>query len=249
LLCFLDVVSYCTVLTPPVSSFSNFSRVVAVSIPGHEVLWTSAGFPGVANGSPLVYANKGDSRSYVILTHNNHFKSQINNSTTTAGHVTLLQTVTGHAVWTDSEWSSGTDPKGYSPPGIVRNPASGMFSGGESNPNDVVLWSSSAQDGRGTEGFTFVFQLPIDYSGSEAQVEDLRTEPLKFVRWNSVVLPVFNKNGTHLFMGVGGSEARGWVLGTQFDEAATWSLNLIHTVSDPMARELKVELVHFQIFF
>lgn len=71
--------------------------MVAVSIPENEILWSSAGLPGIANGSPVVYVNQWDSKNYVVLTHNSKLVKP-DNSTLTTGHATVLRMDKGHLV-------------------------------------------------------------------------------------------------------------------------------------------------------
>ena len=247
------------------STETQHSRVVAVSIPDHQILWTSSGLPGITNnnnnhnvninnnevgsdhqnsnqsggGRPLIYFNKGDHKNYVLLTHNSRFTNDIDDSITIAGHVTLLDAEdNGKIVWTDSEWNSGTIPKGYSPPGIgYKDTTTSSTSNPDDGPdeNDIVIWSNNdiTDNGNGEggsrsslHGFTFKFQLPIDFTATQLQIDELKTKPLKVVRWNSIVSPVFNHGATHMFIGVGNSEVRGWVgngRSKPFDEAATWT--------------------------
>jgi hypothetical protein len=220
------------------SSFSTLlttSRVIAVSIPDHEMIWSSAGLPGISTGSPVVYVNQDDaSTNYVLLTHNSELIKP-DNSTLITGHVTLLQTVKGHVVWTDSEWSREEVPKGYGPPAVVANPVSGKYTGGLDNSNDLVVWTSSDEEGRGPVGFMFALQLPKNFQEKKEEVSDLRTLVLKKVRWNAIARPVMNANGTNLFVGVSGSELRGWIGSTRFDETANWELDLVDMEADPQA--------------
>jgi hypothetical protein len=220
------------------SSFSTLltSRVIAVSIPNHEIIWSSSGLPGISTGSPVVYVNQydDDSTNYVLITHNSQLIKP-DNSTLITGHVTLLQTVKGHVVWTDSEWSREEVPKGYGPPAVAANPLSGKYTGGLDNSNDLVVWTSSDEEGRGPVGYMFALQLSKNFQEKTEEVSDLRTLVLKKVRWNAVARPVLNANGTNLFVGVSGSELRGWVGENPFDETANWELNLVDMEADPQA--------------
>ena len=208
------------------------SRVVAVSIPQHTIFWESVGLQGVGNGSPVVIANQKDSKNYVVLTHN----IQDENSDETSqvyGQVTVLQTSNGHVIWTESELSRDEIPRGYGPPGSSRNPATGKYIGGMENNNDVVVWASSDDAGKGRLGSTFVFQLPTNFQDSNSdQVSALESQVLKKVRWNSITKPVFSANGTNMYIGVTGSELRGWLGDTRFDATANWATDLVPTSSN-----------------
>jgi hypothetical protein len=215
-----------------VCTFSR--RVIAVSIPDFAILWSSSGLPGKANGSPVLYRNRKDGTPYVLLTHNSRLIKP-DNSTITTGHITLLQAVNGHVVWTDSEWNRAELPLGYGPPGLAPNPLLGKYTGGLYNKNDLVVWTSADGDGRGGLGYMFAFQLSSIFQETDQQVSDLSTQVLKKVRWNAVTPPVFSANGTDMFVGVTGSGLRGWIGETRFDETAVWASNLVITESDPMA--------------
>lgn len=227
------------------------TRVVCVSIPDHKILWTSAGLPGTPNGSPLVYyadqttmnGNKKEdfiSDVYVILTHNSVL-IRPDNTTQTSGHLTVLDSLSGHVIWTQSEWSRDEVPKGYGPSQISHVPIMGGANSGGSfdNKNDVVVWTSSDQKGMGGKGIIYSFQMK---SPSELKAEiknknstvngqqnndpfDIRV--LRKVRWNSIARPAMNRNGTNLFIAVTGNAIRGWNGIGSFNGTANWSKNLV----------------------
>jgi hypothetical protein len=215
--------------------------VIAVSIPEHEIIWSSAGLPGHGNGSPAIYVNQKDSKNYVVLTHNSQLVKP-DNTTLTTGHITVLQTVKGHVVWTESEWSRDEIPRGYGPPGVANNPLMGKFIGGIFNGNDLAVWTSSEDEGRGKLGYTYALQFPGNFQETEDQVSALKSQILKKVRWNAVTKPVLSANGTNMFVGVTGSELRGWVDDTRFDETADWAIDLVHTAIDPLAGTLWISV-------
>lgn len=201
---------------------------MAVSIPNHEIIWTSSELPGTPNGSPVVYTNQYANENYILLTHNSILLKS-DNSTVIAGHVTLLHTERGRVSWTDSEWSREDIPKGYGPPGHVSNPLRGKYDGGTKNSNDLVVWASSAMEGRGPLGNTFAFQLPNNFEETTQQTNALETLVLKKVRWSSITRPVFSSDGLNMFFGVTGNELRGWIGDTRYDETADWSANVVTT--------------------
>lgn len=218
-----------------------FSRILAVSIPSHELLWTSANLPGTIQGTPVIDSNRIDlRRKYVLLTRNTNVVLLDPNATGTGGvigHLTMLQATNGDVVWTQAEIDIDhievVDAQGYGPLGFADNPSMGLYSGGMQNINDLVVWTNSAQEGRGSSGYTFAFQLPPLFHQSQAQVETLRTVILKAVRWNAAAKPAFSMDGTQLFFGVAGSQLRAWVGNTSFDNTAAWSVELTTDAQEP----------------
>ena len=242
-----DFVVYSIVDEAPESSrFLPKTRVVCVSIPEHKILWVSAGLPGTPNGSPLVYytdlatssksphGSDNTSGVYVVLTHNSVLMRP-DNSTRTTGHLTVLDPFNGHVKWTQSEWSRDEIPKGYGPPEISHSPIEGGgYSGGSfDNKNDVIMWTSSDQEGRGSVGNIYSFQmksvseLNANNSSDDGQNDPFEIRVLKKVRWNSIARPAMNRNGTHLYVGVTGNAVRGWNGIAKFNETANWSTRLV----------------------
>ena len=211
--------------------------MIGVSIPDHTILWDSAGLPGISAGTPAIVVNQNDSKNYVVLTHNSQIVKP-DNTTVTTGHITLLQTIKGKLVWTESEWSRDEIPKGYGPLGRPNSSSAGKYSEGVENSNDLVVWTSSDDGGRGPLGYTYVFQLPQFFvDADDDQVAALRTVDLKKVRWSSITRPVFSGNGTNMYVGVTGSELRGWVGDNQFDKTANWAAALIRTSANSFDRK------------
>jgi hypothetical protein len=260
---------------PSDSRFLPKTRVVCVSIPEHRILWTSAGLPGTPNGSPLVYhslssssndnnnnndvsssssarQNGGDDGNiinddiYVVLIHNSVLVRPDNTSRTT-GHITVLEPINGHVQWTQSEWSRNEIPKGYGSPAISKRPIFGGESSGgyRDNPNDVIVWTSNDQDGRGRVGNLFAFQMISSSLAAEIQstnnantndtttttYDPFETRVLRRVRWNSIARPVMNRNGTNLYAAVTGNAVRGWNGLAKFNETADWSKKLMPTAA------------------
>ena len=198
--------------------------------------------------------NGGDDRDiinddiYVVLIHNSVLVRPDNTSRTT-GHITVLEPINGHVQWTQSEWSRDEIPKGYGSPAISKRPIFGGESSGgyRDNPNDVVVWTSSDQDGRGRVGNLFAFQMISSSLAAEIQstnnanTNDTTTttttyDPfdvrvLRRVRWNSIARPVMNRNGTNLYAAVTGNAVRGWNGLAKFNETADWSKKLMPTAA------------------
>lgn len=237
---------------PDESRFLPKTRVVCVSIPEHKILWTSAGLPGTPNGSPLLYyvdeattSKDGDDSTgmFIVLTHNSVL-IRPDNTTRTTGHLTVLDPLNGHVKWTQSEWSRDEIPKGYGPPQISHNPIlGGGNSGGHlDNKNDVIVWTSADEEGRGSNGNLYSFQMKseselaagIVYKNttSNAPNDPFEIRVLKKVRWNSIARPAMNRNGTNLFVGVTGNGVRGWNGIAKFNETANWSTRLVPLASN-----------------
>ncbi|VEU35535.1 unnamed protein product [Pseudo-nitzschia multistriata] len=259
----LDFLVYSVVDDAPSDSrFLPKTRVVCVSIPEHKILWMSAGLPGTPNGSPLVYyaddvgsaalsslssreANEEevDNGMYIVLTHNSVL-IRPDNTTRTTGHLTVLDSVTGHVKWTQSEWSRDEVPKGYGPPQVAHNPVrGGEYSGGSrDNKNDVVVWTSSDDEGRGRLGNIYSFQMKSS-SDAEAELKNKNSNNeedvtsytytpfqvfvLRKVRWNSIARPTMNQAGTNLYVGVTGNAVRGWNGVGKFNGTADWATRLV----------------------
>lgn len=238
---------YSIVDEAPAASVFQFlpkTRVVCVSIPEHTILWTSAGLPGTPNGSPVVYyadeetmeGDEDDAGVYIVLTHNSVL-IRPNNVTQTTGHLTVLDAKNGHVKWTQSEWNTDEVPRGYSPPQVSHKPILGGSNNGGTleNKNDVIIFTNSADEGRGTNGNIYSFQMK---SSAELNAEPQNTtapvtvDPfdvrlLKQVRWSSIAKPAINQDGTNLFIGVTGNAVRGWNGIAKFTETANWSSQLV----------------------
>jgi len=244
---------------PAATRFLPKTRVVCVSIPEHKILWTSAGLPGTPNGSPLIYyadertmslhkethGSYDTNEMYVVLTHNSHLIKP-DNTTRITGHLTVLDPQTGHVKWTQSEWSRNEVPKGYGPPQVSHHPIlGGANSGGYShNKNDVIIWTSSGEEGKGNSGNLYAFQqkslfeLSLEATKSQNTTANEKVEPfeirvLKKVRWNSIARPSTNRNGTNLYVGVTGNAVRGWNGNAKFNETANWANRLVSFDNGP----------------
>ena len=213
------------------------SRLIAISIPDHELLWLSTDLPGVVQGTPVINTNQNDrSRQFILISRNSQLLKN-DNTTQTTGHVTMLQSDTGQVVWTESEGmrAGATNPQGYGPLAISTSPTFGKYDGGKENGNDLVVWTSSGREGRSTNGFTYAFQLPPFYHSSSEQVNALVSVQLKNVRWSAVARPTLTVDGQQLFVAVTGSQLRGWTGSNAFDKTADWSAELALNGMDPTA--------------
>lgn len=175
-------------------------------------------------GSPVIYQTRNQ-QTYVVLTHNSE-EMQANQTTTKTGHFSLLRAYNGQVVWTEAEWGRDTLPMGYGPPGLAPSPLSGKYHGGEQNQNDFVAWANSDQDGMRSSGYTYAFQLPENYLGTENDISNLASVVLKKVRWTSLSRPVFDEDGSSMYIAGDGNQVRGWTGNTYFDNAADWTLDL-----------------------
>lgn len=212
---------------------SKHSRVIAVSIPQHEVIWTSDAFPGENAGSPVVIQTSHNQQAYIALTHNSVLEMS-DQLTMITGHFTILDANNGHVIWTEPESSRIRLSKGYGPPGVAPSSLAGEYTGAH-NTNSLVLWANNDQDGQGTLGHIFAFQLPVNYEAGENASFNLASMVVKQVQWTSKSSPVFGDDGRSMYMGVTGDELRGWVVNTPFDARADWSSNLKSIESDGVA--------------
>jgi hypothetical protein len=213
------------------------SRVIAVSLPTHQLLWESTELSGDVQGAPVVNSNQNDPRRKFVLITRNTMLTKSDNTTQSTGHITLLSVLSGSVIWTESEGNgqANVTTQGYGPLGIVSAPTSGKFAGGSENTNDVVVWASSGENGKAKTGYTYALQLPPFFHMSTSQVNALKSIRLKEVRWSSVVRPVLTSDGQELFLGVTGSQLRGWTGDIPFDATANLNAELVLNDKDPLA--------------
>lgn len=124
-------------------------------------LYESQQLEGRQSGSPVVSSDG----NWIYLTHN----SERN----TVGHFTIL-TPQDDALQVVVSRNNETLP--FAPPGIFHNPVEGFFESpvdGTGNTNDIVLWSAAPVESGSTveDGFTFGFQLALDYAGETADLD------------------------------------------------------------------------------
>lgn len=140
-------------------------RVVAVSHPGNELLWISESVPGEIQGTPVTsFFGK-----YIFFTHNQNVGSI---TESVFGSFSILQAdQEGSLMFTEDAGNSPSDPdpsttrigdlkQPYGPVGVSHSPVAGRYLGGENNLNDIIVWSTSTDDGRGGNGYTRAFQIP-----------------------------------------------------------------------------------------
>ena len=202
------------------------SRVLSVSIPSHEISWTSVGLPGIIQGTPVVNNNMNSGKQkYVMLTRNTMIQ-YADKTVKYTGHLTMLNSLTGGIVWTESEGQLVNATLGYGPLAISNTPAFGKYNG-MVNKSDILVWNTNVEMGRAKSGHLFAFQFPALFHEAVYQVQDLKSIVLKDVRWSAVAKPLLNENATSLFIGVTGSQVRGWVGDANFDAPASWSAELM----------------------
>ena len=56
----------------------------------------------------------------------------------------------------------------YSPIGVVHQPTVQRYPGGAGNQNDLFVWASASEGGRGPNGYTRAFQLPTIFDAAFA---------------------------------------------------------------------------------
>lgn len=221
------------------------SRVIAVLMLGesHEMIWQSMSLDGEIQGTPVINTNHGHpSKKYIFVSRNTQI-SKPDGSNETFGQLTMLRASTGETLWNENEAdleSSG----GYGPLGIAHNPQLGKYSEGIGNESDMIVWTSSTDDGHGNTGYTFGFQLPSpsSFEGTSAQIQSLGSKKLKRVRWTSITKPTLTEDGNGLFVSVTGSELRGWAGNRFFDKTATWSFEMLGKNDDPGARKFFIHI-------
>eukprot|EP00567_Pseudictyota_dubia_P013152 CAMPEP_0197436880 /NCGR_PEP_ID=MMETSP1175-20131217/4234_1 /TAXON_ID=1003142 /ORGANISM="Triceratium dubium, Strain CCMP147" /LENGTH=675 /DNA_ID=CAMNT_0042966271 /DNA_START=276 /DNA_END=2303 /DNA_ORIENTATION=- len=176
------------------------SRVIAVSHPYGNQLWTSSDLDGIVMGTPQV----GDDGRYVYLVRN------VND----VGHFTLLRTTeaadSAGVLYTEQAGLNNVNETGkYAPLALVKNPNNGQFDGGNRNSNDVAAWGHYYMGGEGVAGYTRVFQLPQDFTtSSDGSV--LATQIIDEVAWSTWAKPTISSNGLSIFYAITRGELRGW---------------------------------------
>ena len=171
--------------------------MIAVDHPSGEIRWISDPISGRISGTPAV----GSNGLHIFLTRNTDDGA--------VGHFTLLQAEDGSLLFTESSadvYGNPTTP--YAPLALVHNPVRGHFKEGEDNTNDLAVWGSSGEDGRGVKGFTRAFQLP---SGFDGRVVDFRTSSIRGdTAWTTTSKPTLSPDGMNIFFAATKAEIRGW---------------------------------------
>lgn len=190
-------------------SCTYYSKIVALSHPSGDLLWTSPALVGACQGTPHIDSS-GD---YVYVAHNS--------AGSTVGHFSVLITDQDGAVLFDMTDTNGP----FSPPGIYHSPIEGNFAAGRGNDQDLLMWSYAPTPDAttGQSGSVFAFQLPFNY------VQDLGTEILEVstviatVGWRSTTPPLLTGvGGLQLFWSVSRSQFRAWV-NTRFSASSSGS--------------------------
>jgi hypothetical protein len=135
-------------------------------------MWTSGSVPGQIEGTPLITKSARSPGEYIFFTHNQ-------NVTTIApvGSFSLVSGENGELLFTEVAGDSPNDPSTdslilslpYGPLGVAYEPDFGRYPGGEANDNDLFVWSTSDGEGKGPNGYSRAFQLPVlfipDFAG------------------------------------------------------------------------------------
>lgn len=210
---FMMKYAYCRIIA------RNNSRIIAVDKNGGLIL-VSPPIPGVVVGTPIV--TKGyQSGKFIFVTHN----------VGTEGHFSVLSVFKdGNIIFTEAAGNNNTeDALTYGPLGVSHNPDYGKYTGGsdtDPNTNDIVTWTTSAEEGFGSPGYTMAFQLPRNFDLLVLEFVELKTVRLKSVSWNAIAKPTLSMDGLSMYIPVKASETRGWVGGRKFDKGASWSTKL-----------------------
>jgi hypothetical protein len=145
------------------------SRVIALTHPGNQLLWESESIPGRIQGTPIVSKN-GDITNnpgrYVFFTHNEVIDGQW------VGSFSILRAdLNGGLAFTEMAGESTSDPVAgqfefvstlrlpYGPIGVAHFPDSGRYPLGQNRTSDLLVWSTSAGEGRSENGYTRAFQF------------------------------------------------------------------------------------------
>jgi hypothetical protein len=130
-------------------------------------VWISDSIPGEIQGKPLITQNGPSPGEYIFFTHNQNVTIG-----DPIGSFSMVMGSSGSLVFTEMAGDSPYDPDQanlvrvetlrlpYSPLGVAHDPENGRYPGGEGNTRDLLIWSTSANEGRGDNGYTRAFQLP-----------------------------------------------------------------------------------------
>lgn len=130
-------------------------------------MWVSESIPGEIQGKALSTQNGPNAGEYMFFTHNQNLMTA-----DPFGSFSSVLAETGALVFTEISGESQFDPEAdtlarleslrlpYGPLGVAYGPEYGRYPGGEGNSNDLFIWSTSVEDGKGPNGYTRAFQLP-----------------------------------------------------------------------------------------
>jgi hypothetical protein len=212
--------------TPPDGLQEPTSRIVAITHPYNRVMWISPSFPGTVVGTPVISRSVDTKGLYVFAVRN------VNSE----GHFSVFLTQEDGAMhYTEAAGATVCDDKlPYAPMTVVPKPWVGEYLGGLSNNNDVMIWTTSDQGGRGAYGYTRAFQVPQSYEPGVGR--PMETVRLATVPWNGIARPTLGISGFDLFTVARGSLVSGWIFGAAFTSNPSW-ISLLQSSSDQTARK------------
>jgi outer membrane protein assembly factor BamB len=209
------------------------SRIIAVSHPSNQMLWISVPLAGEVAGTPFVTQSPDTVGSYIYTTHNTV------KGPTPEGLFSVMAAGDGAILLTESASSTGVaNIYTYGPPGGSHFPSRGMYTGGENNTNDIVVWVTSDDNGLGREAFLRAFQLPMGFDPAMLD-EMLVTSQLANVAWSAVTSPTMSEDGTSLFVTARRSRVHAWVNDTLFDGQESWTADLVRDSGRPSLRKFQ----------
>eukprot|EP00566_Odontella_aurita_P006625 CAMPEP_0113555294 /NCGR_PEP_ID=MMETSP0015_2-20120614/16630_1 /TAXON_ID=2838 /ORGANISM="Odontella" /LENGTH=608 /DNA_ID=CAMNT_0000456541 /DNA_START=364 /DNA_END=2191 /DNA_ORIENTATION=- /assembly_acc=CAM_ASM_000160 len=221
---FRKIAVFAVIDMPPRGSNEKVkSRVIALTHPSGDVLFTSSPIPGRVSGTPLISSDG----KFIFITRNTEDG--------TVGHFTILSVSEfGKVRFTEAsdEFKVNGVVKSrapYGPPGIVHNPSRGMYSGGIGNTNDFIAWADSTDSGRADIGLTRGFQFPVGFGGIDFTV--VRTIKLRDVGFTSSNKPVMSKDGLNLYFTGTRSSVRAWNA-MDFGGPLSWRADLARKKND-----------------
>jgi hypothetical protein len=206
------------------------SRLIAISHPYNRVLFTSPSFPGEVVGTPVVTRSPDTRGRYIFVN---------TNVETTDGQLegffsVMLTVEDGSIHYTEGAGSvSTTDRFPYAPFAVAHKPMLGKFPYGLMDNNDIVVWGTSDQEGRGKWGYTRAFQIPENY---DPLVMSLSTVRMANVSWTTTVRPTLSNDGYEMYAVGQSSQIAGWV-GTPFSFQPSWMATLDADEVDSAARK------------
>ena len=123
----------------------------------------------------------------------------------------------------------------YGPLGVSYQPNLTRFDSLFSNTNDIVVWTSSTDMGRGESGYVRGFQLPANLTS--LAFANAKTVLIGEVGWNALARPTFSEDGQSMFIAIRDSGVRGWADNSTFNEGADWSTTIDSETSDSALRK------------
>ena len=209
------------------------SRLVAIAHPQNRVLWVSAPFIGIAQGTPIIAKSQRDAGRYVFITHNVHTDDGTIPAAEGFFSIFTVQPSTAAQLFQEGAGSlSVSDRAPYTALGVAHRP---VGNNNNINNNDLFVWMTSTDDGTARSGYFRSFQLPIRFDPSG---DDLITKRLSTVSWSGVAAPTLSENGLDLFAAVRQSQVQGWVRDRPFTASPNLQTQLDTNAGDPVEREL-----------